>query len=466
MDFVMEINATCTRVARFDKNSEKMSVVLEIPSFIGWDEKNENWVVGDKAKNLSLTSPQNVLSVMDLILHINFPYIGKEKLSNKYLRKFLENIKERVQKITRERCEISIITIPDTLEYEQRKCLQEICEKVMGTPIKRMIGHARAVAISQYYRKMDSEGTFIVCHVGEVSSEIIVSEVGEGVVEVLATDVTKKFSGRKFTSKLVNECYKRAITEMDIKVPDEKEFLRQLFESIECMKSSWTTFAPIFVLLPYNIGNSYIELSLDCIKQIVEEMVVSLKHVICEILDEEVGVDIKEIDKIFISGEITAMFGIEEAVLKCTGCTTTSVKDIRLATIEGALIQWAKLSGSLRYGDHLFLDATVENYSIVDENGRGKVIITRNTSIPTKAEKVIKISSLHKERVFWITIGADEDPANNTKIEKIFIDKKYNSVEVVFDIDANLEFNWKINPHINWDNKKDSLEDEWDDSEW
>lgn len=79
-----------------------MSVVLEIPSFIGWDEKNESWVIGDKAKNLSLTSPQNVLSVMDLILHINFPYIEREKSSNKYLKKFLENIKERVERVTRE----------------------------------------------------------------------------------------------------------------------------------------------------------------------------------------------------------------------------------------------------------------------------------------------------------------------------------------------------------------------------
>lgn len=97
----MEINATCTRVARFDKNSEKMSVVLEIPSFIGWNEKDENWVIGDKAKNLSLISPQNVFSVMDLILHINFAYI-KEKSFNKYLEKFLENIKERVERVTRE----------------------------------------------------------------------------------------------------------------------------------------------------------------------------------------------------------------------------------------------------------------------------------------------------------------------------------------------------------------------------
>lgn len=101
MDFVMEINATYTRVARFDKNSEKMSVVLEIPSFIGWNEKDENWVIGDKAKNLSLISPQNVFSVMDLILHINFAYI-KEKSFNKYLEKFLENIKERVERVTRE----------------------------------------------------------------------------------------------------------------------------------------------------------------------------------------------------------------------------------------------------------------------------------------------------------------------------------------------------------------------------
>lgn len=474
MKFVMEFGAAYTRIARWNRELEKVSIILEIPSFIGWSEKKKQWIVGEEIKKLHLTSSQNVFSIMDLILHAKSVCIDGEKIySNVLIVEFFKNIKERVKNATGYICKIDMMIVPDTLSYKQGNQLQASCEKIMRTPIRRMIGYTRAVAIRQYWDNCNLEENFIVCHIGDIISELAVFQAGEGVIEVLSTSTIKKLSGRKLNSKLVDTCYEIAKNNLGIELPSTDEFSNQLYRTIEYMKTSWNSYGSIFIPLPYGAGISYIELSQECLQRIIREMILSLKKVIYETIEtaDAEWVRHKEINRIIIAGNFSAMFGIEKQLYECMKCESIIIEKVdMMAAIEGAVFQELKLDGVKKFSKFLLLDASVENYGIVYSKSNGKIIIKKNTNIPIKGKisiekdgmiysrvKVKKLGSLYSEletvelnedRIFWITVGMDDNPANNLKIEPIFIDEKYDCVEVIFDIAHKYAFNWKITPNV------------------
>ena len=418
------------------------------PSVVGFLKSGER-VVGDAAKRQAVTNADKTIS--SIKRHMGSDYkvdIDDKKYSPEEISAMiLQKLKADAEAYLGEKVSEAVITVPAYFTDSQRQATKN-AGKIAGLDVKRIINEPTAAALS-YGLDNEKEQKIMVYDLGGGTFDVSIIEIGEGVIEVLATAGNNKLGGDDFDNAITQYMLDDFKSKEGIDLSGDKMAMQRLKEAAEKAKKELSSQTVTNINLPFITANQdgpkHFDMDLTRAKfdELTADLVEATRGPVKQALDDA-GLTPAEIDKVLLVGGSTRVIAVKDAVKTITGKEPFQGINPDECVAIGACIQGGKLAGDAGAGDILLLDVTPLTLSIETMGGIATHLIERNTTIPTKKSQIFSTAQDNQDAVdINIVQGEREFAKDNKSLGRFRLDgiaparRGVPQIEVTFDIDAN-----------------------------
>ena len=422
--------------------------VRTTPSVVAFTKSGER-LVGETAKRQAVTNVDG--TVISIKRHMGedykFNYDGKNYSPQEISAMILQKLKKDAEAYIGEPVTEAVITVPAYFTDSQRQATKD-AGKIAGLDVKRIINEPTAAALS-YGLDNEQEQTIMVYDLGGGTFDVSVIEIGEGVIEVLATSGNNHLGGDDFDQRIIDYLVNDFKSKEGIDLSADKMAMQRLKEAAEKAKKELSSATTSNINIPYITvgadGPKHLDVTLTRAK--FNELTADLvEATLGPVQDALKGADITaaELSKVLLVGGSTRIPAVQEEVQKITGKEPFKGINPDECVAIGASIQGGKLGGDEGASSVLLLDVTPLTLGIETAGGVATALIPKNTTIPTNKKQVFSTYEDNQTAVD-INIVQGERPMarDNKSLGRFRLDgiapapRGIPQIEVTFDIDAN-----------------------------
>ncbi len=418
------------------------------PSVVAFTKTGER-LVGEPAKRQAVTNSEKTIS--SIKRHMGSDYrvtIDDKKYSPQEISAMiLQKLKADAESYLGEKVTEAVITVPAYFNDAQRQATKD-AGKIAGLDVKRIINEPTAAALA-YGLDNEKEQKIMVYDLGGGTFDVSVIEIGDGVIEVLATSGDNRLGGDDFDEKITRYMLQEFKNAEGIDLSGDKMAMQRLREAAEKAKKELSSAATTNINLPFitatSEGPKHFDMNLTRAKfdeltaDLVERTVIPVQNAL-----RDAGLTASELSKVLLVGGSTRIPAVQDKVKQLTGKEPSKNLNPDECVAIGASIQGGKLAGDSGAGDILLLDVTPLTLSIETMGGIATHLIERNTTIPTRKSQVFSTAADNQSAVdINIVQGERQFAKDNKSLGQFRLDgiapapRGIPQIEVTFDIDAN-----------------------------
>ena len=418
------------------------------PSVVAFTKAGER-LVGEPAKRQAVTNADRTISSIKRHMGTDYKVTidGKSYSPQEISAMILQKLKTDAENYLGEKVTEAVITVPAYFNDAQRQATKD-AGKIAGLDVKRIINEPTAAALA-YGLDNEGEQKIMVYDLGGGTFDVSIIEIGDGVIEVLATSGNNHLGGDDFDKKLMDYMIEDFKSKEGIDLSKDSMALQRIKVAAEQAKKELSSATQTTINLPYITAGAegpkhfdmeltrakFDELTSDHVKMTEEPVNTALK---------DAGISASDLGQVLLVGGSTRVPAVQEKVKQLTGKEPNKSLNPDECVALGASIQGGKLAGDAGAGEVLLLDVTPLTLSIETMGGIATHMIERNTTIPTKKSQIFSTAADNQTAVdINVVQGEREFAKDNKSLGQFRLDgipparRGVPQIEVTFDIDAN-----------------------------
>ncbi len=422
-----EGNRTTPSVVAFSKNGERM--------------------IGQVAKRQAVTNPDRTISSIKREMGSNYKVSidGKDYTPPEISAMILQKLKSDAESYLGSTVTQAVITVPAYFTDSQRQATKD-AGRIAGLDVMRIINEPTAAALA-YGLDKESDQKIMVYDLGGGTFDVSILEIGDGVIEVLATAGNNRLGGDDFDDCVIKYLADEFRKTNGVDLTTDKVAMQRLKEAAEKAKIELSGVMSTNVNLPYitadATGPKHLDVTLTRAKfneltaHLVENTMIPVRQAL-----KDSGLSPSDLSKILLVGGSSRIPAVQEAVKGITGKDPFKGINPDECVAVGAAIQGGVLGGDVE--GILLLDVTPLSLGIETMGGVFTKLIERNTTIPTKKSQIFSTAADNQTSVeVNVLQGERELAAHNKSLGRFHLDgiaparRGVPQIEVTFDIDAN-----------------------------
>ncbi len=418
------------------------------PSVVAFTKTGER-LVGEPAKRQAVTNAEKTISSIKREMGSDYKrQIDDKKYSPQEISAMiLQKLKADAESYLGEKVTEAVITVPAYFNDAQRQATKD-AGKIAGLDVKRIINEPTAAALA-YGLDNEKEQKIMVYDLGGGTFDVSIIEIGEGVIEVLATNGNNRLGGDDFDQKITDYMLAEFKKNEGVDLSNDKMALQRLKEAAEKAKKELSSATTTNINLPFitatSEGPKHFDMNLTRAKfdelthDLVEATTIPVQNAL-----KDAGINASELGQVLLVGGSTRIPAVQDKVKQLTGKDPSKSLNPDECVALGASIQGGKLAGDAGAGEILLLDVTPLSLSIETMGGVATRLIERNTTIPTKKSQIFSTAADNQTAVdINVVQGERQFARDNKSLGQFRLDgipparRGVPQIEVTFDIDAN-----------------------------
>jgi molecular chaperone DnaK len=378
-------------------------------------------------------------------VRIKVPATGKEYAPQEISAMVLAKLRNDAEDYLGEKIEKAVITVPAYFNDSQRQATKD-AGKIAGLEVMRIINEPTAAALAYGLDKKANE-TILVFDLGGGTFDVSLLEVGDGVVEVKATNGDTHLGGDDWDQRILTWIADEFKKEQGIDLREDRQALQRLREAAEKAKVELSTMTETEINLPFVTadasGPKHLQMKLTraTFEQLTEDLVDRIKGPFDAVL-KDASISTDKVDEVVLVGGATRMPMVQNLVRELTGKDPHKGVNPDEVVAVGAAIQAGVLAGEVK--DVLLLDVTPLSLGVETLGGVMTTLIERNTTIPIEKSEVFSTAEDSQTAVdIHVLQGERPMAADNMTLGRFRLEgippapRGIPQIEVIFDIDAN-----------------------------
>ena len=418
------------------------------PSVVAFTKTGER-LVGEPAKRQAVTNAERTIASIkrDMGTDRGRTIDGKKYSPQQISAMILQKLKADAESYLGEKVTEAVITVPAYFNDAQRQATKD-AGKIAGLDVKRIINEPTAAALA-YGLDNEKEQKIMVYDLGGGTFDVSIIEIGDGVIEVLATNGDTHLGGDDFDNKIIQWMLDEFKKAEGVDLSGDKMAMQRLKEAAEKAKKELSSAMTTNINLPFITataeGPKHFDMNLtrakfdELTRDLVDKTAIPVQNAM-----KDAGLNYSDLGQVLLVGGSTRIPAVQDKVRALTGKEPSKSLNPDECVAIGASIQGGKLAGDAGAGDILLLDVTPLSLSIETMGGVATRLIERNTTIPTKKSQIFSTAADNQTAVdINVVQGERQFAKDNKSLGQFRLDgiapapRGIPQIEVTFDIDAN-----------------------------
>ncbi len=419
------------------------------PSVVAFTKTGER-LVGSPAKRQAVTNADRTISSIKRKMGSDYKVNidGKNYSPQEISAMILQKLKGDAEGYLGEKVTEAVITCPAYFNDAQRQATKD-AGKIAGLDVKRIINEPTAAALA-YGLDNEKEQKVMVYDLGGGTFDVSIIEIGDGVIEVLATAGNNHLGGDDFDKRVSDWIVSEFKKQEGVDLSGDRMAMQRIIEASEKAKIELSSASTTNINLPFiTMGSDGAPRHLDMTltKAKFDELTADLVEATAEPVNRalsDAGLTAADLGKVLLVGGSTRIPAVQDKVRQLTGHEPSKNLNPDECVAIGASIQGGKLAGDSAAGDILLLDVTPLTLSIETMGGIATPLIERNTTIPTRKSQIFSTAADNQTAVdINVVQGERKFAKDNKSLGQFRLDgipparRGVPQIEVTFDIDAN-----------------------------